>query len=407
MATGPAPDFSIMCFSWNASGLRFCSTMFEHEKQKGFFAKIASKSDCVTPDFFKEISKVIQDKNPGLVVMSTQDEDSSNTYFHAEFLEGEMSRLHYKQLKRDKLDGVGETASKNPYDPKLIPSGKPGGSALRISVYARNDIFDALEVQEKKLTDFFNSNKIPRTFKCEKDSTVAGAIVTYVTHPTYGRYAFITVHLPMGTAALKYTKGMNYKEFRQNIKTTNSFCLQQMKNKFLHSVEDPNMKPEHIIIMGDFNYDVVMDNGANVISQTQVQDWVKSVDANKIKQLQKWDELEDIKKDGSVLEGFKEGVNADGPWFLPTWRLKRGRGADCSASGNVSKSESASIPYTCYEKPNEDWGGFGWHDRILYSDTVGKTQYATHCVNYNRIDVDHMHDSTHAGVIAIFEMKSL
>lgn len=402
--SGTSP-FSIMCFSWNAAGLRFCSTMFEHEKQKGFFAKIASKSNCVTPDFFNDISAVIRDKNPSLVVMSTQDEDSSNTYFHAEFLGSEMSRLKYSQLKRDKLDGVGETASKNPYDPKLIPSGAPSGSALRMSIYARNDIFDGLEIQEKKLRDFFSANKIPRTFKCEKDSTVAGAIATYVTDPTYGKFAFITVHLPLGTAAAKYTKGMKYKDFRQNIKVTNDFCLQQMKNKFLHSIPDEKMKPDHIFIMGDFNYDILVDTGSTVVDLDGVRKWTANVDAGKIKQLQDWDELKVIKSPGNVLEGFHEGVGGNGPWFLPTWRLVRGRGESCSKSGNVGEKESAENLSSCYMKPSDDWGGFGWHDRILYMDVLGQTHFATHCTTYNRIDVQNMHHSTHAGVIATFEMQ--
>jgi hypothetical protein len=402
-----AESFSIMCFSWNAAGLRFCSTMFEHEKKKGFFAKIASTSDCVTPDFFDEISKVIREKNPSLVVMSTQDEDISNTYFHAEFLETEMSRLKYSQLKRDKLDGVGETASKNPYDPKFIPSGKPSGSALRMSIYARNDIFDGLEVQEKKLTDFFSTNKIPRTFKCEKDSTVAGAIATYVTDPTYGKFVFITVHLPLGTAAAKYTKGMKYKDFRQNVTVTNNFCLQQMKNKFLHSISDPAMKPDHVIVMGDLNYDILIDTGAAVVDLDQIRKWTASIDAGKIKQLQDWDELKSVKSSGGVLEGFQEGVGANGPWFLPTWRMIRGRPEPCSKSGNVTERGAAENLSSCYAKPSDDWGGFGWHDRILYMDILGQAHYATHCTTYNRIDVLNMHHSTHAGVIATFEMKPI
>lgn len=398
-------SFSIMCFSWNAAGLRFCSTMFEHEKEQGFFARMASKSNCVTPDFFDDISKIIRDKNPSLVVMSTQDEDSSNTYFHAEFLESEMSRLKYRQLKRDKLDGVGETASRNPPDPKLIPSGKPGGSALRMSIYARNDVFDVLEIQEKKLSDFFKANKIPRTFKCEKDSTVSGAIATYVTHPTFGKFAFITVHLPLGTAAAKYTRGMKYKDFRQNIMVTNNFCLQQMKNKFLHSIEDPKMKPDHIILMGDFNSDILVDTGGVVVDLPKIREWTASVDATKIKQLQDWDEMKAVKGSNGVLEGFKEGIGGNGPWFVPTWRLRRGRPEPCSLSGNVTQTEKAADLGSCFEKPSEDWGGFGWHDRILYMDAIGQSHYATHCLTYNRIDVMNMHHSTNAGVIATFEMK--
>lgn len=400
--------FSIMCFTWNAAGLKFCSTMFEHEKKKkGFFAKLTSGSECVTPNFFEDISQIIRERSPSLVAMATQDEDISDTYFHAEFLEAEMSRMSYSKLQREKLDGVGETASKNPYDSKLIPSGKPSGSALRLSIYARNDIFERLEIQERKILDFFSSHKIPRSFKCESKGTVAGALVTYVIDPTYGRFAFITAHLPLGTNASNYTSGKEYQPFRESVTSTNNFCLSQMKDKFLHNIPDPSMRPEHIILMGDLNYDIVPER-SSVVNLEKVREWTRNIDASKIRQLHAMDELNFIKKEGGILEGFHEGIDNEGPWFIPTWRLNRNRPEPCSESGNVTSGTASKDLSSCFTKPNSDWGGFGWHDRILYWDVnKSKSHFETKCVMYNRIDVKNMHHSTHAGVIGLFEMKSI
>lgn len=415
-------EFTIMCFSWNAAGLRLCSSLAT--PKKGLFSRGPS---CVTPNFFQEINRLITDKKPSLVVMSTQDEDVSNTYFHAEFLAKEMPPLGYQLLQRDKLDGIGETASGNPFEPKDIPSGKPSGSALRMSIYANNSVFAGLQIQEKKITDFFSSKKIPRTFKCAQNNNVAGAIVAYVTQPIYQkiigpdgkpvpvkdtsgnqvtrRFAFINAHFPAGAAGAELIRQQAtpgaFEHYRQGVIAKNNFCLHELQTKFLQSIPDPNMKPQHIFLMGDLGYDIKIDGGG--ADPSKIIEWTKGLDAGKIKQLQTWDDLNLVKTSG-VLNGFHEGVDNNGPYFAPTWRMKRGRSVACT-DGNIGSGSTAGDLSTCFA-PGKELAGFGWHDRILYRDMDTQAVAKTHCLTYNRMDVLNMHDSTHAGVLATFEMKA-
>ena len=101
------------------------------------------------------------------------------------------------------------------------------------------------------------------------------------------------------------------------------------------------------------------------------------------------------------LSGYKEGVSNEGPMFMPTWRLTRGRSSNCSSQSGVNK-----VNLGCFERPEEGLGGLGWHDRILYKE-MGTSYYVVHCVGYNRLDVMNMHESTNAGVIGFFEVRSL
>ena len=103
--------FTIMCFTWNASGLRICETLSQDKadsSRKGF--KLTKRADCVAPDFFLGIRDLIIQKQPTLVVMTTEDENNKDTYFHSELLPHEMSEHGYTLLKRDVLDNIGEAA---------------------------------------------------------------------------------------------------------------------------------------------------------------------------------------------------------------------------------------------------------------------------------------------------------
>src|SRR5437870_2559584 len=135
-----ATPMSIMCFSWNAAGLKLCETMSQYkatESRSGIRGLF--KSNCLAPDFFEDIRAMIDNKKPNLVVMSTQNEDSKDTYFHSNFLPNQMPEISYTLLKRDKLDDVGEI---NPNPKVKLPTGPQSGSALRISIYVRYELLN-------------------------------------------------------------------------------------------------------------------------------------------------------------------------------------------------------------------------------------------------------------------------
>ena len=120
-----------------------------------------------------------------------------------------------------------------------------------------------------------------------------------------------------------------------------------------------------------------------------------------LKELQKHDELNKAKLDIPLID-FKEGVNDEGPVFMPTWKLSRDRGDSCIPS------PSNKMSLECFGVRDEQLKGFGWRDRILYKTMVGNeragTNFMLRCDSYDRIDVGNMQKSTHAGVIGFYSI---
>ena len=387
---------SIMCFSWNASGLKLCETMSQakaDDARKGFKAFITRKGPCLAPDFFEEIRANINKRKPSIVVMTTQDEDSNGTYFHSDLLPTSMPEIGYSFLKRDKLNGIGETSSGVPQ--LRVPTGTPRGSALRISIYVRSELIDEFRTEEKIMDKFFDNNGQSEA-TCNQGSRVSGAIASYVWHATYGKFAFIATHLPAGLDSLKVGTKLDYPSYRVASRSSNSLCLLSIYNHLVTSLPGES-RPDHIFILGDLNYDIVVPGKKNIEVVTSL---TSNITAAKLKEIQRYDELKKAMED-VPLAGFKEGVSAEGPLFMPTWRLTRGRPDSCVPAPNTTK-----IDASCFSQPNDALGGVGWHDRILYKEMM-TSNYMAHCIDYNRVDVKNMHASVHAGVTAFFEMRSV
>jgi hypothetical protein len=347
----------------------------------------------LAPDFFEGIRQAINARRPSLVVMTTQDEDSSGTYFHSDLLKSAMPEIGYAFLKRDTMSGIGEVASGVPQ--LRVPTKNPSGSALRISIYVRAELLKEFIMEEKILSKFFgNDGQVE--YKIKQDDRVSGAIGAYVWHETYGKFAFIATHLPSGANSLKVGKGLNYASYRSAIKSANNLCLISMMNELVDSLSDES-RPDHIFILGDLNYDIVIPNRKNI---EIISDIAANVTVAKLKDLQQYDELKNAMKD-VPLAGFKEGVSSEGPLFMPTWKLARGRPDSCSPEREVNK-----VNASCFASPNQELGTIGWHDRILYKEMM-TSNYMAHCMDYNRIDILNMHASTHAGVTAFFEIRSI
>jgi len=383
-----------MCFTWNAAGLRLCETMSQDKAdldREGFKAFITRKQECVAPDFFEDIRSMINIRKPSIVVMTTQDEDVKYTYFHSELLPSSMPEIGYALLKRDKLKNVGEAASG--VVPQKLATGKPSGSALRMSIYANYNIIRELRSEERYINKLF-SKKSHAT--CDQGDRKSGAIVSYVWHEKYGKFAFIAVDLPSGITSLKVGKDLDYNSYRAASKSSNNLCLLKIYNQFVSSLSSES-RPDHIFLLGDMNYDIVVPGKKNIELTLELS---ANITAAKLKDLQRYDELRRSMED-VPLRGFKEGVSSEGPLFMPTWRLARGRPDSCSPRRDATK-----IDNICFGQPNDALGGVGWHDRILYKEMM-TSNYMSHCIDYNRLDVRNMHESTHAGVTAFFEMRSV
>lgn len=386
-------SLSIMCFTWNAAGLRLCETMSQtkaNQNRQGLFFK---REPCLAPDFFEGIRTTIITKKPMLVVMTTQNETSDETYFHAELLPSAMPEIGYSLLKRDKLNNVGDAASG--FLQGRVKTGQPTGSALRMSIYVRLDEEASFRSQDRALANLF-SNDGQLSASCQQGDRMSGAIASYVWHPEYGKSIFIAIDLPVGSNALRVGKTMDYSTYRVATKSANTLCLINLLHEFVDRLPDQS-KPDHIFLLGDMNYDIVVPGKKNVDVVAALSG---DVTLAAVKKLQDNDELKKAMTEEPLL-GFKEGVSGEGPLFIPTWRLARGRGDRCSPNQNTTK-----ISVDCFDNPNSELGGVGWHDRILYKERM-TSSYITHCTEYNRIDINNMHESTNAGVTAYFELKLL
>lgn len=388
MTTKP---FSIMIFCWNASGLKFCETMSQSKAdsaRKGFKARLFMKEQCLVPDFFNDLHKIILTKDPTLIIISTEEEDLKDTYFHSKFLQVIVPELGYSLLRRSKFPNVGDVASNIPLI--KVPTGRPSGSALRMSVYVKDEIIKDIKAEERKLSKFFSDPEIK--VKCYEDKRSTGAIGFYLWHPIYGKFLFIALHLPSGLNYVSTNPNLSYEEYRLLVQSVNNICLIKMLNYFVNSVPNES-KPDYVFLFGDFNYDIVIPNKS--ISRI-VEELTSNVTLEKIKEYYQHDELKKA-TEKAPLKGFLEGKNNNGPMFLPTWKLKRDRLEECSL---VQKNK---LDPSCFD--SENYEGIGWHDRILYKD-LGTSVYTLSCNEYARMDVKNMKQSTHAGVYGLFSVSS-
>lgn len=391
-----AVPFTIMCFAWNAAGLRLCETMSQgkaDDARKEFKAWITLKKPCLAPDFFEDIRGIIANRRPSIVVMVTEDEDYHDTYFHSELLPAAMPEIGYVFLKRDVFTGIGEEASGVPQ--VNVPTGEPSGSALRVSVYVLYELGAGFRAEEQLISKFFGNHGQIET-KCQQGDRVAGAIAVYIWHETYGKFVFIATHLPSGAASLKVGKTLDYGQYRAVNRAANSLCLLKIMNQFVDSLPSET-KPDHVFLLGDLNYDIFVPGKKNI---EVISELAGNISAAKLKDLQKYDELKKT-IDDVPLAGFKEGVAGEGPLFMPTWRLARGRPNTCVPDKTTTK-----VSTSCFEAPNDPLGGLGWHNRILHKEMM-TSHYIVHCTNYNRIDVKNMHASTNAGVLAFFDVQPI
>lgn len=391
-----AQPFSIMCFSWNAAGLRLCETMSQtkaNDARQGFRAFITMKQPCVAPDFFEEIRAIIYARLPTMVVMATEDEDSSGTYFHSDLLPKSMPEIGYSQLKRDKLEGVGETSLLP--DINRIKSGKPSGSALRMSIYVRSEIISEFQYEEKRLSKLFGDQGQTEVI-CNQGDRTSGAIGAHVWHEVYGKFLFIGTHLAPISDGLRVGGPIDFPTYRTATRASNTLCLISIFTRLIGALPE-EYKPDHIILLGDLNYDIVIPGKDNdqVISQI-----AGNITASAMREYQKYDELKKA-LDDAPLYGFKEGAAGEGPLFPPSWKLARNRPDSC-----VPTTDTKKLSVNCFGKTSEAFSGVGWHDRILYKENM-TSDYMLHCTDYNRLDIKNMHASTHAGVTAFFEVKPI
>ena len=104
--------------------------------------------------------------------------------------------------------------------------------------------------------------------------------------------------------------------------------------------------------------------------------------AQKIKDLQAYDELTEVK--GKIpLDGFSEGKGNNGPMFLPTFNLVKGRNRQC-----IPPDDNTGISPQCFDIKSGDREALSWKNRILYKDPQSLSEKKTTCTHYGRMDME-------------------
>jgi hypothetical protein len=387
-------DFKIMCFSWNTAGLKICETANQRvakEERSGFLGMVGIKKQCIPADFFSEIRKKVDEVNPKVVIITTLDEDDSKTYFHSDYLKKSMEDLQYSLLKRDKIDNVGEPGSKNPYtDLKDVNLDNPIKTAMRVSIFVINSIINQVEMDEAQIPPFYKNNKGQKEMITKQGGRAIGTIASYIKYNDK-TFLFIITHIPAGQKILKVDNAIKYEKYRDITVAGNKLAFHDIFDKLIDPI-DEKYKPNTIFILGDLNYDIKDTNPLEVIKKL-------SVDAPNYKDYYDKDELKnEISMSGSALYGFEEGLNNEGPKFLPTWDLKRNRPENCQTL--ITTDDGKKVDDTCF---NLNSLSVGWHDRIIYKNYNDNLK--VNCEFYKRLDYKNMNKSTHAGIMGIYNLS--
>jgi hypothetical protein len=405
-------NYQIMVFSWNTQSVGLCETMdpnvarYNRTSYSEYVPGLTTwHYPCDIPDFYPKFKQLIKDKSPDLIVIGFQEDRFPGSYFHSHFLPEEMPKIGYELVKRTKLMGVGITTYKGALKGDLFERG------LRISVYAKKNLASIIEKGEMEMRKVIG-NDGQSEYVCSSLVTRGkGAIASYIMLPGYGRIAFICCHLPFNSDSLIMDRLYKNPMIRQNYLNESNLCFNNIVENLV-LFKDP--VPIHVIFFGDFNYRVADPRPATEVAfdfnnQSTNIEFINNIYI-------KYDELKEQMRRKNIYE-FSEGINNQGPTFIPTCKMIKGRDMDASTNIILYKPLKFYPDYEIREivpsidiSANWNTGSQNqrvpsWCDRILYNK-FGNDGHNLTCTYYDRFDVGKvMAKSDHAGVIACFNLS--
>lgn len=385
---------TVLVFSWNAEELRICETTVQavaDAARAGF--KGLLRKPCISPTFLNYLRDSILLNQPQLVVVATPNEANDASYLHSDTLPELMPTLQYQLIRREKIADVGQQV--------IATVTGATAPALRISVYAHTTVVTDWTYADKSLMRLIPNGVTDSVLQYGR--AYAGMIALHFWHRYYGKFAIAAMDIPEDALPVQT---YSYSKNRLASNAVSNISLLT----WLTSITDemsPAERPDHIILCGSFNYQMVVPDKSilDVIRGTS-----SNLSQSSIKSYQQYDEGILALKKGQVLEGFSEGIGGQGPLFMPTWRLTKGRGSDCNldyprtvqAGAGAAAASSSAVSASCFTL-SETNGSVGWKDRIYYRDFFTST-YVLTCEQYDRLDDPSMNQSSHASVTAIIRI---
>lgn len=375
--------YKIMVFTWNTESINLSETLDIDKADNNRSSYFSSwRYSCHLPDFFPNFSAKISETQPDLIVIGFQEDRYPGSYFHSHLLPEEMPKLGYSLVKRTKLMGFGKTSYTGLWNCDLFQRG------IRLSVYAKFHLASIIEKEEFDMRQSIGNNG-----QLEYAANVIrskGAVASYIMLPGFGRLAFVCCHLPFNARSLITERVKKNKMLRQNE-------LNQSNVVFNNIIEtlvlEQDQIPTHVVYFGDFNYRL---SDMRPASEVAAEFLEKKKDIEHINKMYLiYDELHNQTLRENIYE-FCEGVDNQGPTFMPTCKMVKGRDTD-----EYSLTEGTE----CWKIGREDQRIPSWCDRILYK-RFNDDGHNLKCVEYDRFDVGYtMSKSDHAGVIGIFELS--
>ncbi|XWV25694.1 hypothetical protein QJ857_gp0019 [Tupanvirus soda lake] len=358
-------SLKVAVFTFNTEAQVFCCSCNE-KKSCGLARKLISyvSTDCVRTDFVNEYINYISAQNAGLpdvFIIGLQESSMSNPKkgFKSDQLlfafKDCVSKINPNYvLVKEKLEGIGAEGIRGLRIGLLINK----NFTTDFSFYFYKPLFESsLKISEGQ---HFGKGAILLELKVIKDAK------NYHMH-------FINTHLPFLEKLNDQGKEIRDKTLQET--------LQSFEKKLKNETSESITK----FIMGDLNYRIDFNNDEDISKKFIEQLNKNELNIDNINQYKDYDQLR--KTLNSDLIAYKEGINNDGPTFLPTCKLEK----KCPIPKDgrkyqTSKGKTIRIP--------------SWCDRILYSGNIN-------CKLYQRFDSGFTCKSDHIPVIGLYEILSI
>jgi hypothetical protein len=374
--------YKILVFSWNTESVPLCETLDKSIADRNRSGWTTWRYSYNIPDFFPNLAELIRHNKPDIVVIGFQEDRHPGSYFHSHFLPEEMPKLGYGLVKRTKLMGVGITSYKGSLEGDLFQRG------IRLSIYAKAQLVPMIEKEEAEMRRAMGNNGQSEYVCTSAIWRNKGAVGSYLMLPGFGRLVFICAHLPFSARSLRVERQYNNQMLRQNELNYSNICFNNIVEQLV-LFKKPS--PSHVICFGDFNYRISDHRPASLVASEIKTNFNNPEYIHEL--YNNYDELHQQMIKNNIYM-FLEGVNNEGPTFLPT----------CKMSKDRYQKSSNDILDGHWSTGKEDQRVPSWCDRVLYKK-FSEDGHHLICTNYERFDVGStMSKSDHAGVFATFEL---
>nr|QBK92016.1 MAG: uncharacterized protein LCPAC304_03590 [Pithovirus LCPAC304] len=376
----------ILIFSWNHQAIRIGESVVPERKIEW---SVSYFYESHPPDFFPNVEAILQSYDPDIAVFGSQEDAIPGSYFHSDFLPQKMAQLHYNLQKRTRLMGLGIETYKalKTFDFKL--------RGLRLSIYTKPYLTGIIELEERNMRDFLGE-KGQTWANCSLPFLQSkGAVASYLKIPGMAPMVFICAHLPFDADSIKQAFLCHDASIRgkavERCNASFNYLLQELVfNVKLEEFTSFEEKTDigHIFFFGDLNYRVFS-------LQRGIEDKFLGANEETLRDLfLTYDELHQELEKGRIRMDFKEGVQNQGPLFLPTCKMRKPR-VDPKDATDIQDLFNTGEGH---RKPS-------WCDRLLHCDRKD-SRYHIICDHYNRLDEgETMKKSDHAAVLGLYRLE--